>query len=110
MLPIIAVIVVGIVLLRKWIATDSGEVKWDKLMLRPPIFGQLFHKVALARVTSTLASLISSGVPILESLDICADTAGNRTMADVLRLAKDGVREGRPLADPLASTRMSSPP
>ena len=60
-----------------------------------------FHKVALARVTSTLASLISSGVPILESLDICADTAGNRTVGDVLIEAKNGVREGRPLADPL---------
>ena len=100
-LVIIAAIIGGIYGLRKWIATDEGRVKWDRLMLRPPIFGPLFHKVALARVTSTLASLMSSGVPILESLDICADTAGNRTVGDVLRQAKDGVREGRPLADPL---------
>ena len=100
-LVIIAAIIGGIYGLRKWIATDEGRVKWDRLMLRPPIFGPLFHKVALARVTSTLASLMSSGVPILESLDICADTAGNRTVGDVLRKAKDGVREGRPLADPL---------
>ena len=70
-------------------------------MLKPPVFGPLFHKVALARVTGTLASLISSGVPILESLDICSDTAGNRTVGDVLLEAKNGVREGRPLADPL---------
>ena len=70
-------------------------------MLRPPIFGQLFHKVALARVTNTLGSLISSGVPILEALDISAETAGNVTIGDVLREAKAGVREGRPLADPL---------
>jgi type IV pilus assembly protein PilC len=100
-LLIIAVIIGGIYGLRKWIATDKGRVKWDRLMLRPPIFGPLFHKVALARVTSTLASLMSSGVPILESLDICADTAGNRTVGDALRQTKDGVREGRPLADPL---------
>jgi len=100
-LLVIAVIIGGIYGLRKWIATDKGRVRWDRLMLRPPIFGPLFHKVALARVTSTLASLMSSGVPILESLDICADTAGNRTVGDVLRQAKDGVREGRPLADPL---------
>jgi type IV pilus assembly protein PilC len=100
-LLVIAVIIGGIYGLRKWIATDEGRVKWDRLMLRPPIFGPLFHKVALARVTSTLASLMSSGVPILESLDICADTAGNRTVGDVLRKAKDGVRAGRPLADPL---------
>ena len=100
-LLVIAVIVGAIIGVRKWIQTEKGRVTWDKLMLRPPIFGPLFHKVALARVTSTLASLISSGVPILESLDICADTAGNRTVGDVLRLAKEGVREGRPLADPL---------
>ena len=65
------------------------------------MFGQLFHKVSLARMTGTLASLIGSGVPILESLDICADTSGNRTVGDVLLLAKEGVRAGRPLADPL---------
>lgn len=100
-LLIIAVIVIGIIALRRWRKTDKGEITWDRLMLRPPIFGPLFHKVALARVTGTLSSLMSSGVPILESIDICADTAGNRTVADVLRLAKDGVREGRPLADPL---------
>jgi type IV pilus assembly protein PilC len=101
MLVIIAVVIGGVIGLKKWIATEDGRRKWDRLMLKPPVFGPLFHKVALARVTGTLASLISSGVPILESLDICADTAGNVTVGDVLREAKNGVREGRPLADPL---------
>jgi len=98
---IIAIVIGGVIGLKKWIATEDGRRKWDRLMLKPPVFGPLFHKVALARVTGTLASLISSGVPILESLDICADTAGNVTVGDVLREAKNGVREGRPLADPL---------
>ena len=100
-LVIIAVIVGAIVGFRRWIKTENGRARFDKFKLRPPIFGPLFHKVALARVTSTLASLIKSGVPILESLDICAETAGNQTVGDVLLLAKEGVREGRPLADPL---------
>ncbi len=100
-LVIIIVVVGAIVLFRRWIQTEKGRVRFDRFKLRPPIFGPLFHKVALARVTSTLSSLISSGVPILESLDICAETAGNRTVGDVLLLAKEGVREGRPLADPL---------
>ena len=100
-LLIIAIVIGGVIGLRKWIATDEGRRKWDKLILRPPVFGQLFHKVSLARMTGTLASLIGSGVPILESLDICADTSGNRTVGDVLLLAKEGVRAGRPLADPL---------
>jgi len=99
---VIIVIIIGAIIgFRRWIATEKGRVTWDKFKLRPPIFGPLFHKVALARVTSTLSSLITSGVPILEALDICADTAGNRTIGDVMILAKEGVREGRPLADPL---------
>jgi type IV pilus assembly protein PilC len=100
-LAVIAVVVALIVAVRKWIATENGRRIWDKMMLKPPIFGELFHKVALARVTNTLGSLISSGVPILEALDISAETAGNVTIGNVLLEAKAGVREGRPLADPL---------
>ena len=100
-LLVIAVVIGIIVGVRKWIATENGRRIWDKAKLRPPIFGPLFHKVALARVTNTLGSLISSGVPILEALDISAETAGNVTVGNVLLEAKAGVREGRPLADPL---------
>jgi type IV pilus assembly protein PilC len=100
-LVVIAVIIGGIFAVRKWISTDEGRRKWDRLKLKPPVFGPLFHKIALARATMTLASLISSGVPILEALDLTSDTAGNRTVGDVLLEAKNGVREGRPLADPL---------
>jgi len=102
-LVVIGAIIGTIVGVRKWIATPDGRRTWDRWMLKPPIFGPLFHKVALARVTGTLASLIGSGVPILESLDIAAETAGNQTVGDVLIEAKNGVREGRPLADPLRS-------
>ncbi len=99
---VVIAVVIGIVVgVRKWIATEDGRRIWDRWMLKPPIFGQLFHKVALARITNTLGSLIGSGVPILEALDISAETSGNVTIGDVLRLAKEGVREGRPLADPL---------
>ena len=107
---VIAVIIGITVAIRKWIATDEGRRRWDKLMLKPPIFGPLFHKVALARMTGSLASLIGSGVPILESLDICADVSGNRTVGDVLLEAKNGVREGRPLADPLREHEDVIPP
>ncbi len=109
-LLIIAIIVGGIFALRKWISTEEGRRKWDRLILKPPVFGPLFHKVSLARVTNTLASLISSGVPILESLDLCSDLAGNRTVGDVLLAAKDGVRVGRPLADPLREHEDVIPP
>ena len=98
---VIAIVVGAVIGIKKWIATESGRRIWDCWMLEPPVFGQLFHKVALARVTNTLGSLIGSGVPILEALDISAETAGNVTIGDVLRQTKVGVREGRPLADPL---------
>jgi type IV pilus assembly protein PilC len=98
---VIAVFIGIIIGIKKWIATENGRRIWDRWMLKPPVFGQLFHKVGLARVTNTLGSLIGSGVPILEALDICAETAGNVTIGNVLLEAKQGVREGRPLADPL---------
>lgn len=100
-LVILAVIVSGVVLLRRWIATDEGRRRWDRLKLRPPVFGPLLHKVALARLSATLSSLVKAGVPILEALDIVSDTAGNRTVSDAIQHAKAGVREGRSLADML---------
>ncbi len=98
---VIAGVIGAIVGIKKWIATENGRRIWDRWMLKPPVFGELFHKVGLARVTNTLGSLIGSGVPILEALDISAETAGNVTIGSVLLQAKQGVREGRPLADPL---------
>ncbi len=94
-------IIAGVVGLRKWIMTDIGRHKWDAFKMKPPIFGPLIHKVAIARFTHTLASLVQSGVPILESLDIVAETSGNVIMGDALLKTKAGVREGRALADVL---------
>lgn len=98
---VVAVIIAAVVLFRRWINTEDGRVKWDAFKLKPPVFGQLIHKVSLARFTSTFSSLVSSGVPILESLDIVTDTCGNVVIGNVLQQAKNGVREGRSLADVL---------
>jgi type IV pilus assembly protein PilC len=98
---VVIVIIGGVMAFRRWISTESGRAKWDRFKLRPPVFGQLMHKTAIARFSGTLASLVSSGVPILESLDIVSETAGNVSVGSVLQEAKQGVREGRPLADVL---------
>lgn len=98
---LIAMLVTGIVLLRRWIKTEKGRLAWDGFKLKPPIFGQLVHKVSLARLSHTLGSLIQAGVPILESLDIVSETAGNQVVGNALLDAKAGVREGRSLADTL---------
>jgi type IV pilus assembly protein PilC len=102
LLVVIAVIVAIVVLMRRWIATPGGRRKWDAFKLRPPVFGALTHKVALARFCSTFSSLLAAGVPVIEALDIVAANAGNQTVADALIGAQDGVREGRTLSSVLA--------
>ncbi|MCL6095325.1 MAG: type II secretion system F family protein [Actinobacteria bacterium] len=109
LLVIVAVIALIVFAFRKWIATNNGRRHWDSFKLKPPIFGPLVHKVALARMSSTLSSLLASGVPILESLDIVSDTSGNRVVADALQEAKKGVREGQPLVEPLRKHEVITP-
>lgn len=98
---VLAVIVLGIVGLKKWVATEKGRAKWDTWKLRPPIFGPLAHKAALSRFAYTLSSLVSSGVPVLESLDIVGRASGNAVLAKATLEIKHAVREGRSFADPM---------
>jgi type IV pilus assembly protein PilC len=102
LLVVIAAIVIGVIAFRRWIASPGGRVIWDRFKLRPPIFGPLVHKVALTRFTSTLSSLLSSGVPIIEALDIVASNSGNVIVAQAVRGAQDGVRQGQSLSSSLA--------
>ena len=104
LLVVIAVVAAIIIGFRKWISTPNGRRKWDAFKLKPPVFGPLAHKVALARFTATLASLLTAGVPIIESLDIVADNSGNQLVADAVRAAQDGVREGRSLSSSLGQS------
>ena len=98
---VIAVVVAAVVGIRRWIATEEGREKWDRWKLRPPIFGPLIHKAALARFAFTLSSLVSSGVPVMESLDIVGRAAGNVILAKATQEIKRAVREGQPFADPM---------
>jgi type IV pilus assembly protein PilC len=102
LLVVIAAIVLIVVAMRRWIATPSGRRRWDAFKLRPPVFGPLTHKVALARFCSTFSSLLSAGVPVIEALDIVSSNAGNQIVADALIGAQDGVREGKNLSAILA--------
>jgi type IV pilus assembly protein PilC len=93
----------GFVAYRK---TKSGERHTDWLFLHLPIFGPLFHKVAVSRFTRTFATLLQSGVPMLGALEIVASTAGNRIVEDAILFARDHVRKGEPLGEPLGSTKV----
>jgi type IV pilus assembly protein PilC len=96
-----AVIILAIVGIRRWIGTEKGREKWDTWKLRPPIFGPLVHKAGLARFSYTLSSLISSGVPVLEALDIVGRATGNVVLTKATQEIKSAVREGRSFADPM---------
>jgi len=84
----------GVFAFRRWLATPAGRLRWDRFKLRVPIFGSLLQKTALARFSRTLAALIRSGVPIMESLDIVRETAGNAVVATALADARERVRLG----------------
>jgi type IV pilus assembly protein PilC len=97
---------VGVILYKR---TDRGGYQFDWLVLRVPILGPLFQKVALSRFSRTFSTLIRSGVPILGALEIVAGTAGNRVVAEAIDRAREAVRQGEPLAEPLSQSDVFPP-
>jgi type IV pilus assembly protein PilC len=89
--------------LRRWGATEKGRRVLDQVKLRVPIFGPLIHKTSIARVTRTFASLMRSGVPIMETLDIVAGTAGNAVISDAVSESSQKVRVGEPVSTALGA-------
>ncbi|MFZ4586145.1 MAG: type II secretion system F family protein [Acidimicrobiia bacterium] len=108
-LIIIALGIAGGFGFRKWIATEKGRAAWDAIKLRVPVFGALIRKTALARFSRTLAALTRSGVPILESLDIVAETSGNSVIAKAVRATQRAVKTGEPIAKPLEQHEVFPP-
>lgn len=94
--------VAGIIGLKMWKKTPSGRSAMDHVVVKTPVFGPLFKKVALSRFARTFSTLIKSGVPILGSLEIVADTAGNTIVSKAVRESIDSVRQGETLAEPLS--------
>ena len=91
----------AIIAFKKWINSEKGRGQWDAVKLKMPVFGGLVHKSAIARFSRTLSSLIQSGVPILESLEIVADTSGNEVMGKAVRETSNAVKQGESLGVPL---------
>lgn len=99
-------VVVGIVALvvayRRWVKTATGKAARDRLLLKIPILGALLRKTAMARFSSTLSTLLSSGVPVLESLEITADAVQNTVVANGVHAISEGAKRGEPLTRPLS--------
>lgn len=95
--------------IKRFYGTQRGRALIDDLILKSPVFGDLIRKVAVARFTRTLGTMISSGVPILDGLDIVARTAGNRTIQTAIETTRKSISEGKNIADPLAESGVFPP-
>jgi len=91
------------------IAKGRGQEVWHDTVLKLPLFGPLIRKVAVARFTRTLGTMISSGVPILDALEIVAKTAGNKTIEHSIYYVRAKISEGKNIAGPLAETKVFPP-
>ncbi|MCP4352128.1 MAG: type II secretion system F family protein [Desulfobacterales bacterium] len=99
---LIIVAMVGFVFsFKKFYATEKGRAIIDDLALKAPVFGLLIRKVAVAKFTRTMGTMLQSGVAILDALDIVAKTAGNKTVEVTIYEVRTGIAEGRTMADPL---------
>ncbi len=96
-------VVAGSAMMRR---TDRGKELFDRVLLHLPVLGGTLRKIVVARFTRTLGTLLNSGVPILDALDICARTAGNKVVEQAIVRARDKIAEGHDMAGPLAESRV----
>ncbi|MDP6629356.1 MAG: type II secretion system F family protein [Kiritimatiellia bacterium] len=92
------VVIVAVVMFRRWKNTEQGAYSFDNFVLRAPVFGELNKKVAAARFSRTFGQLIRSGVPILSALEICSGATGNKVAGRIVLNAREAVEKGEPLS------------
>lgn len=105
----LAVVIVSIFLIRMILRTPRGRYLFDYAILKMPVFGGLFQKGSLARVTRTLSTLFTSSVPVLQSLTIVENVADNLVVGRALAASKESLRQGRPLSEPLKKSWVFPP-
>ena len=107
---LVAIVITGLVYaIRRYHRTYKGKRVLDGLLLKAPVFGLLMRKIAVARFCRTLATLTSSGVPILDGLQITARTAGNSVIEDAIMATRKSVEEGKTISEPLGDTDVFPP-
>jgi general secretion pathway protein F len=99
----------GAYFIRRYARTQAGKENIDARLLRLPVFGSLIRMIAVSRFTRTLGTLLQSGVPTLAALDIVRNVIGNSVLANAVLKARENVREGEPIADPLRRSGLFPP-
>jgi type IV pilus assembly protein PilC len=102
----VAATVLMVLGIRWYYKQEDGRRRIDRLLLRMPVLGDLIRKIAVARFARTLGTMVSSGVPILESMDIVAKSAGNKIIEEAVVRARASISEGKTIADPLAESKV----
>ena len=105
----IIILVGAILLIGRYAASERGKLRLDSILLKMPIFGILFTKVAVSKFTRTLSTLLKSGVPILLALEIVGKTSGNKVVEFAIEDIRDNVREGENIAEPLGRSGIFPP-
>lgn len=94
---------------RSWVRTERGTLWYDQWILRAPVFGKLVQRIAFARFSRTLSTLLKSGINLLQSLDIVKNIVDNRILYDAIEDARDAIREGQSIAPPLRKSGIFPP-
>ena len=108
-LPLLIIFIAFFTIIRRWHKTESGAKAIDPILLKLPVFGNLLRKQAIARLSRTLSTLLSSGVPIIDALEITAKSSGNWVVEDAVLKARSSIKGGENIADPLTKTSVFPP-
>ena len=109
LIPTLVVIALGFVAFNRYTSTQVGRRQYDAFKLKLPVFGMLIRKVAISRFCRTLGTLLQSGVPIMQALEIVGKASGNEVVAETVGKVRDSVREGESIAVPLQLSGMFPP-
>ncbi len=108
-IPLLVILIAGYTALNRWHKTESGARALDPLFLKAPVFGDLIKKQSIARFSRTLSTLLGSGVPIIDALEITARSAGNWVIEDAILRARTSIKGGENIAEPLSKSPVFPP-
>jgi len=109
-LHVVGLVVGMVIAFKKWKDTPKGHLMWDTSLLKMPVFGIIMKKISIARFASTMSTLTSSGISIIEALNICGRAAGNLAVTKAFNMIKDDVEKGKGLAKPMRKISELFPP